>query len=570
MTTSSVGWKQRVCNESNVSALAKELNIEPVIARLLVLRGLVTPEEASKFLHPSLDQLYDPFLLTDLRRVTDRLFKAIKRREKIAVHGDYDVDGVTSTVILRRMIELLGGDVFHFIPDRFRDGYGLQPDTIDQLKSKNVSLVVSVDCGISSQQAAERAKEVGIDLVITDHHEPKQTLPPAFAVVNPRRRDCLYPNKDLAGVGVALKLVHALCLNAGQMKWLPGFLKMAAIGTVADIVPLKGENRIIARLGLEQLTCGPNTVGLQALLNASGLSGKKIGSYEVGFVLAPRVNAAGRMSTPDLATKLLLAVDKSQEEEAKSLAEQLDAENTRRRREERAVFLKAINLIKANPNINTHNALVVWGENWHRGVIGIVASKLVEQFSKPAIVLSVLGDVAYGSARSFADFNLLTGLESCAELFDRFGGHKYAAGLSMQTSRLDELRRRFTEHANNFLNPDDLFNRLSIDAKLPFSSINRDLVGALEKLEPFGLGNPRPVFQANGVEIVDGPHKIKDHHLRMTLRQGRSKFRGVAWKAANRKDFICDRRDAIDLAFSLSENTYYGQSHIELSIADVK
>jgi len=570
LTISSAVWKQRVCNESDVSAIARELDVDPVIARLLVLRGLVTPEEASKFLYPSLDQLHDPFLLTDLRLVTDRVLEAIKRREKIAVHGDYDVDGVTSTVMLRRMIELLGGDVLHFIPDRFRDGYGLQPEAINQLKSKNVNVVVSVDCGIRSQEAAERAKEVGIDLIITDHHEPQRVLPPAFAVVNPRRHDCLYPNKDLAGVGVTLKLVHALCLRTGQMQWLPGFLKMAAIGTVADVVPLKGENRIIARLGLEQLTCGPNTVGLQALLDASGLSGKKIGSYEVSFVLAPRVNAAGRMSTPDLATRLLLAVDKSRKEEAKYLAEQLDAENTRRRHEEREVFLKATNLIKTNPNINTHNALVVWGENWHRGVIGIVASKLAEKFSKPAVVLSVLGEAAYGSARSIAGFNLLASLESCSELFDRFGGHKYAAGLSMRTDRLNEFRRRFTEYANNFLSSDDLLSKISIDAPLSLSSINRHLLEALEALEPFGLGNPRPIFQANGVEVVDGPHKIKDRHLRMTLRQGRSRFRAVAWQAADRENFICDRRDAIDLAFSLSENTYRGESHIELSIADVK
>ena len=563
-------WEHLTCDDAHVAALAHELQVSPILARLLVLRGLTTPEAAAVFLHPTLEQLHDPFLLTDLATGADRLLAAIARGERIAVHGDYDVDGVTSTVILRRMIELLGGDVIHFIPQRLRDGYGLQVEAIDRLKSMDVRVVVSVDCGIRSQHAGERARQLGVDLIITDHHEPEGRLPPALAVVNPRRHDCRYPDKDLAGVGVALKLVQALCMRTDRMRWLPGFLKLAAIGTIADVVPLRGENRVIACLGLERLTRGPNTVGLQALLDASGLRGKKIGSYEVGFMLAPRVNAAGRMSTPDLATRLLLAVDEEMTGEAKALAEQLDAENTRRREEEAEILSDALRLVAAAPAIGAQNILVVWGERWHRGVIGIVASKLVDQFCRPAIVLSVEDDVAHGSGRSIPGFDLLAALEHCADLFERFGGHRQAAGLVIETGRLGDFRQRITDYSNEKLSPEHLMRRLAIDAPLPLTGINGDLMEGLGALEPFGTGNPRPVFHAEGVEIVDGPYTLKAQHLRMTLRQGRSRFRAVAWRAVERESFIRQHRAALDVVFSLTENNYRGESHIELTVADVK
>ena len=368
-------WEHSVVAEAQVSALTRPLGLDPVIARLLVLRGISSPEAAVRFLNPSLDQLHDPFLVTDLSAGVDRLLTAIEGGERIAIHGDYDVDGVTSTVMLRRVVSLLGGDVIHYIPERLTDGYGLQPEGIDRLKGMGIELIVSVDCGIRSTAAAERARDMGIDLVITDHHEPDSTLPPALAVINPRRSDCVYPDKDLAGVGVAFKVVQALCVRTGHTRWIPSFLKLAAIGTVADVVPLRGENRVLARLGLDQLTRGRHTAGLQALIESCGLRGKKIGSYEVGFMLAPRVNAAGRMATPDLATRLLLAVDESQVGEARKLAQRLDEENTRRREEEANILKQARLAITADPEIGAQNLLVVWGEGWHRGVIGIVVEQ---------------------------------------------------------------------------------------------------------------------------------------------------------------------------------------------------
>src|SRR5688500_12784818 len=297
-------WDSRPCDEDGATGLARDLNVSPVVARLLTIRGLGDADSASRFLKPSLDHLLDLMGLADMDRAVERLLRAIANGERIAVHGDYDVDGITSTVILRRALELLGGEVTHFIPERLRDGYGLQPAAIERLHDDGVRLIVSVDCGIRSADAARRARELGVDLIITDHHEPDAELPPALAVINPKRHDCSYPDKYLAGVGVALKLVQALCRKAGRDAWLRGLGRVGAIGRLADVVPLVGENRVIARLGLDMLSRGPHKVGLRALLDVCGLAGKTVDSYHISFMLAPRVNAAGRMSTPDIATRL--------------------------------------------------------------------------------------------------------------------------------------------------------------------------------------------------------------------------------------------------------------------------
>ncbi len=506
-------WQHLLCNDDQASALAAALGLHPTIARLLCLRGLSDPADAERFLNPSLDQLHDPFRLTDMDRAVTRLERAIAQGERIAIHGDYDVDGITSTVILRRALEMLGGTVIHFIPERIRDGYGLQPAAIDRLHGSGVGVIVSVDCGIRGTEAAARARALGVDLIITDHHEPDGALPDALAVINPKRSDCQYPDKFLAGVGVALKLVQALCNRAGKGKWLPAFVKVAAVGTLADVVPLVGENRVIARLGLASLTHGPHTIGLRSLLDASGLTGKTIDSYQVAFMLAPRVNAAGRMSTPDIATRLLLATDEAMGDEARALAQQLNDENLRRQQEEAELVNHAKKSIESDPAVGAHNVLVVGGDGWHRGVIGIAASKLVDAYHKPAIVLSIDGDVAHGSCRSIPDFDMLGALEHCADLFVRFGGHKQAAGLTMEAARVPEFRARINAYADEVLEPDQLRPRLRIDAPLSLKAITPDLVRGLDALGPFGMGNPRPVFHATPVEIVDGPRPIKERHL---------------------------------------------------------
>ncbi|MEO8522341.1 MAG: DHHA1 domain-containing protein, partial [Acidobacteriota bacterium] len=384
----------------------------------------------------------------------------------------------------------------------------------------------------------------------------------------PKRHDCTYPDKNLAGVGVALKLVQALCERAGRGRYLPSFVKIAAIGTLADVVPLIGENRVIARLGLASLSTGPHTVGLRALLEASGLAGKTIDSYQVGFILAPRVNAAGRMSTPDIATRLLLAKDESMADEARALAQQLNDENLRRQKEEAELVAEARKAIENDPAVGAHNVLVVGGEGWHRGVIGIAASKLVDAYHKPAIVLSIEGDLAHGSCRSIPDFDMLGALEHCADLFVRFGGHRQAAGLTMEAGRVPEFRARVNAHADAVLEPDQLRARLRIDGPLGLKAITHDLMREIDSLGPFGMSNPRPVFHATGVSIVDGPRTLKERHLKMTFSQDGRRFRAIAWRAAERADLLTRNKADVNLAFSLEKNEFKGETYLELNVAD--
>jgi len=563
-------WESLHCDDAVVARLSHELRVSPVTARLLSIRGLDDPLSARRFLFPSLDDLLDPNRLTDLPAAVDRILRAIANKERIAIHGDYDVDGVTSTVILRRALELLGADVTHFIPERLRDGYGLQPASIERLHALGVALIISVDCGIRGVEAAARARALGLDLIITDHHEPDTELPQALAVINPKRHDCSYPDKNLAGVGVALKLVQALCIKTGHTSWLPAFVKVAAIGTLADVVPLTGENRVIAKLGLEMLSKGPHKVGLRSLLDVCGLIGKEIDSYHIGFVLAPRVNAAGRMSSPDIAARLLLASDEAMRDEARELAQQLDTENIRRQQEEADIVIAARKAVETDLEIGSRTVIVVAGEGWHRGVIGIVASKLVDAFHRPAIVISTDGDVAHGSCRSIPSFNMLGALESCGEVMSKFGGHKQAAGLTMASTRVRELRARVNDYADGCLQPDDLRPRIWIDGALGFRSIDEQMASELTSLAPFGAGNPRPIFRTSGVEIVDGPRRLKERHLKMAFRQDGRVMRGIAWRASEREEFVAEHRTAIDLAFSLEQDTWEGERYLQLSIADFK
>ncbi|HEX2460545.1 MAG TPA: single-stranded-DNA-specific exonuclease RecJ [Vicinamibacterales bacterium] len=563
-------WEARRCDEAHADVVARELGVSPVTARLLCIRGLGDLDGARRFLSPSLDDLHDPFRLADMAPAVDRIQTAIARHERVAIHGDYDVDGVTSTVILRRALELLGADVVHYIPERLRDGYGLQPAALERLHADGVRLAISVDCGIRADEAARHAAALGLDLIITDHHEPDASLPPALAVINPKRHDCTYPDKNLAGVGVALKLVQALCRRAGRTGWLPAFVKIAAIGTLADVVPLIGENRVIAKLGLAMLTTGPHKIGLRALLESCGLTGKEIDSYHIGFVIGPRVNAAGRMSTPDIAARLLLAADETMADEARALADQLNAENLRRQKEEADIVAQARRTVDTDLDVGSRTVIVVGGDGWHRGVIGIVASKLVEALNRPAVVLSIDGDVAHGSCRSIPSFDMLSALESCSDVLTKFGGHRQAAGLTLEASRVRELRGRINEYADRYLQPDDLRPRLWIDGTLAFRSITPQVASELSALAPFGAGNSCPVFRTSGVEVVDGPRLVKDRHLKMALRQEGRVMRGIAWRAADREAFVSQYRGGIDLAYSLEQDTWNGERYLQLSVADFR
>lgn len=489
------------------------------------------------------------------------------------VHGDYDADGITSTAMLQRVLEMLGADVGHFVPDRMTDGYGLQPATIRRLAAEGARVIVSVDCGIRAIEAAEEARALGVDLVITDHHEPETTLPRAVAVINPRRPDCRYPEKSLAGAGVALKVVQALLEgHEAAEAALPSFIKMAAIGTLADVVPLVGENRVIARYGLDGLSRGPHGTGLEALLEESGLTGKRLDSFHVGFVLGPRLNAAGRMSHAGMAVDLLLARGRDAEAraDARQRARQLTDENTRRQEREASILDDARRMVEQDPSVGGHSLLVVAGDGWHRGVVGIVASKLVDQFHKPAIVIALDGDVGHGSCRSIPAFDMLGALEAHADVFEKFGGHRQAAGVTVTRAQLPEMRRQLTAWANARLEPSDLVPRLRIDAALGLPDITGAVIEGLRQMGPFGMANPKPVFRAAPVDLPQAPRVLKERHLSMLVRQNGRTFRGVAWRAAEREPFLAANRFGLEVAYSLDENEFRGERVTELTVADVR
>jgi len=566
-------WEDVPADAALVQRTADALHVPAVIARLLCQRGFSDPELAHAFLHPSPSQLHDPFLLTGMRVATARIMSAVTNRERIVIHGDYDVDGITSTVMLQRAIELIGGDVGHFVPDRHRDGYGLQPATIERLHADGARLVISVDCGIRGAEAAERAIALGIDLIITDHHEPGESLPPALAVLNPKRHDCAYPDKNLAGAGVALKLVQALMIESGRgADALPHFLKVAAIGTLADVVPLVGENRVIAHAGLAALTKGPNGAGLDALLQECGLSTQALHSFHISFIMAPRLNAAGRMGSADAALDLLLmrGRDDATRDGARALARRLSEENTKRQEEEAAIVAEARRLVDGDPDIGGHNLLLVAGPSWHRGVIGIVASKLTEAYHKPSLVLSIADGIAHGSGRSIRNFDLLAALESCKDVFLKFGGHRQAAGVTLDAARIPELRQRLTRWANDVLGPEDLVPRLRIDSPLGLREIDAGVLDGLTQLGPFGAGNPKPVFRASPIDLVNPPRRMKERHLSLLVRQDGRSFRAVAWRAIDREPYLIANPAGLELAYTLERGEYRGETTTELTVADVR
>lgn len=566
-------WEDVPADAEAVRRTAAALGVPPVIARLLCQRDLSDPDRAYAFLHPDVSQLHDPMKLTGMREAVDRILRAVAGGEAIVIHGDYDVDGITSTVMLRRAIELLGGAVGHFVPNRHRDGYGLQPETIERLHADGARLIVSVDCGIRATAAARRARDLGVDLIITDHHEPDAELPPAFALLNPKRADCAYPDKGLSGAGVALKLVQALMTASGRgEEALPHFIKIAAIGTLADVVPLVGENRVIAHVGLAALSTGPNAAGLDALLQECGLAAKALDSFHVSFMVAPRLNAAGRMGSADAALDLLLmrGRDDATRDGARVLARQLSDENTRRQAEEAAIVTDARRIVDGDPDVGGHNLLVVSGAGWHRGVIGIVASKLSESYHKPSLVLSIADGIAHGSGRSIPNFDLLAALETCKDVFLKFGGHKQAAGVTLEESRISEMRQRLTNWANGVLSPDDLVPRLRIDAPLGLRDISTDVLEGLTRLGPFGAGNPKPVFRAGPIDLVNPPRRMKERHLSLLVRQDGRAFRAVAWRAADREPYLLANPTGLELAYSLEQGEYRGEKTTELTVADVR
>ncbi len=576
------------------AALAREARLPLVLAELLVARGITQAAEAFAFLNPEPAHLHDPFLMLGMAAAVERLERAIAAGEPILLYGDYDVDGTVAVVLLKTAIEMLGGLVRFHVPHRLREGYGMQSSVLEAAHAEGVRVVVTVDTGMRAFAEAETARRLGLDLIVTDHHlaDANDKLPAALAILNPNQSGCTYPEKSLCGAAIALKLAQAL-LERRELerreparmreKTLPSFLKMAAIATIADAVPLSGENRTIAAIGLRELR-RPMGAGLRALFAAAALdpSARQLTGFDVAFRLAPRINAAGRMDVAGDVVELFSTRDSHRAAELASKLERLNRE----RRDVEAVALTAIEArLASDAEISADRLLVIDGDGWHRGVIGILASRVVERTAKPAIVISVEGGVAHGSGRSVDEFALLAAIESCADLFTRFGGHAFAVGFAMPAEKLPELKRRLRDYAEQHLAAREPERLLRIHAELPLDRITPVLVGWLKKLEPLGHGNPEPLFLARNARLVAPPRIMKARHLALDFAQDaasapsepstglpvsaapQSSIRAVGWNLAERAiELGLKQGSRVDVAYRIRENDHPDFGGLEIEI----
>jgi single-stranded-DNA-specific exonuclease len=548
-------WVLPAVRPDDVAALSRALPIGALAAKIMAHRGLREPDAARRFLYPSLDELHDPLLLSGMPEALARLRQAIGEKQKILIYGDYDVDGAASVVLLTKAIELAGGAAGYHVPHRLKDGYGMRPEVVEEAAAQGVRLIVSVDTGIRAAEVVRRANQLGIDVIVTDHHLPDSELPAALAVLNPNRPDCLYPEKNLCGAGVAFKLAQALLesldWSAGKARRVcASFLKLVAIATVADVVPLTGENRVMVYHGLAGLRDVRNP-GLRALLEVAGFTRECVPTArQVAFQIAPRMNAAGRMDTARAVVELFLTDDPSR---ARDLAQQLHDQNTERQQVEAGIREKCEGIAVEE----SASALVFYSQEWHRGVLGIVASRLVERLHRPVFVLALNADdgLVQGSGRSIPRFHLLQALESMSDVFLRFGGHQHAAGVTLEAARVDEFRERFNRYAAGRLTPEDLQRRVEIDAVADFREINEQSVEQVFALAPFGHGNPPPLLAAMDAEVAGPPAVWNERHLKVMLRQNGRTLVLKAWNFAARAAEL-PAGSRVDVAFSLEEDAY--------------
>jgi len=563
-------WIVRQPDQEAAAELAQALGISPIVAGLLIARGHRTLDAARAFLKPALDQLHDPFLMLGMTAAVNRLLQAIDNHEPVLIYGDYDVDGTTGTAVLLRALRMLGATAGYHVPHRFTEGYGIQQAGLEKALRDGYQLVVSVDCGITAHEPLHWARANGLDIIITDHHLPDADAgsPPALAVLNPNQQGCDYPDKNLAGVGVAFKLIHALFRERGKEAQVPGFLKMVAIGTVADVARLSGENRAIVALGLSDLPRAVNP-GLRALIEIAGCGDDQMTAYDLGFRIGPRINAAGRMDAARAVIELFEAKEKA---EARRLAEHLDTRNSERKEAQREIFNRAIEEFEGGVErqAQTH-AAVIAGDGWHRGVIGLAASKIAERLNRPCVVISLDGDVGHGSARSIEAYHLFDGLTVCRDLLDKFGGHSHAAGLAIRRQHIPEFRRRLNEHAASCLTEQDLEPVLAIDAEVSTKALGFQLWQDLSALEPFGAGNPRPVFATRGVRVMGEPQIIKEQHLKLRIAgEDNRPMEAIWWRGLEETGQTLKANDRIDLAYELEANRWQGDIRLQLNVKDMK
>jgi len=559
-------WTVKEVDSAEIKKLSDAIHVSPLISRLLIARGYETEEKALKFLNPKYEDLHEPNLLKGMKTAVERILKAIDDNEKILVWGDYDVDGTTGTVVLRKALEILGGETGFHVPHRFKEGYGINIPALEKAKEDGFTVVISVDCGITSFEPVAWAKENGMDFIVTDHHLAKEKgNPDAFAVINPNQKGCEYPDKNLAGVGVAFKLAHALLRERGKENLVPYFLKVVAIGTIADVMKLTGENRAIVAIGLADLPKAKN-YGLKALMEVSDCR-EEMTSYHIGFRIAPRINAAGRM---DAAKHVVELLEANSYKRARELADYLNGKNIERQKVQKDITELALLETK---DLANKKFVVVMGKGWHRGVIGLAASRIAEKLHRPTIVISIDEDgMGHGSARSISNYHLLEGLDTCAEIFEQYGGHAAAAGMKIKFESIAALKEKMNEHAASVFTDEDLIPEVKIDAEVKSVELNLGLVDDLKPMEPFGMGNPKPVFATDNLTLKDDPWIMKEKHLKLQLEDSDGKkFEAVWWDGVEKsKGQTLKPQTSIELAYTAEANTWQGNTRLQLVVRDLR
>lgn len=566
MSIKNSNWIYNLQNEDKIKFLSESLDITKTTATLLLNRGIKEIDQAKNFLNPSLEKLYDPFLLKDMNKAVKRIHKAIKKNESIWIYGDYDVDGVASVSIMLKYFSSINVSANYYIPDRISEGYGVNKNAIKTIADKGGNLIITVDCGITSLTEVDYANELGMDIIITDHHSCHDILPAAYAIINPQQWDCKYPCDVLCGCGVAFKLIQALTPKEDFFKNIYDYLDIVSIATVADVVPLIDENRIFVQNSLKNINKTEN-LGLKTLLDICKLKDKKINAGHIGFVIAPRINAAGRIASADTGVKLFTTEDV---EEARKLANFLEEENQNRQKIENEILQEALSMIKEDNQYDEEKVLVLYNENWHHGVIGIVASRIVEEYYKPTIILTTEDGIAKGSARSISGFDIFESLKQCQNFFIKFGGHKQAAGLSLNVENIKEFRKRINDLADKILSEDDLVPQIYCDGHLSLEDIDNQLIDELETLEPFGLGNMSPRFINLDLRSKETRSVgANDRHLKMYVEDSNMGFDTIGFNLGEYSNLVTNK-DKLGIVFTPEFNIFNGNRKIQLNIKDLK
>lgn len=558
-------------DQNEMKHLSAALNVNMVIARLLVQRGIKTYNEAKAFFRPRLSDLHDPFLMKDMEKAVERLERAIGNQEKVIVYGDYDVDGTTSVALMYLFLKERINEIEYYIPDRYSEGYGISPKSIDYAVDNGYSLVVALDCGIKAVDKIAKAKERGLDFIICDHHNPGEVIPPAVAVLDPKQPECNYPYKELSGCGVGFKLLQAYCSkNEIDYEEIYDLLDLVAVSIAADIVPITGENRVLAYYGLKKLNSNPG-VGLQTIINFAGINGTEITISDIVFKIGPRLNASGRIEHGKKSVQILVSDD---EDKSDLLGEEIDSFNEIRKTLDRDITQDALDMIEKSDELKSMNSTVLYNRDWHKGVVGIVASRVTEQYYRPTVILTESNGLATGSARSVRDFDLYEAIGQCSDLLESYGGHMYAAGLTMKIEHIPEFKRRFEEIVTRQITDQQQVQTIDIDARITLSEITPRFFRILKQFAPFGPHNMTPVFVTEdvfdaGTSRLVGKNK---EHLKLDLVEpdvNSGIFPGIAFNQSEAYDLITSG-SPFDICYSITENEYRGKTNLQLFIRDIK